>query len=186
MSEQAVHQPQLVLINGVPGSGKSTAAQAVAASRPMALALDIDQLKHSMGDWANRLEQSGIQARKVALAAIAQHLDDGYDVVLGQFLAKPYFPADLADCAQAHGAQFTEILLDLPADAIQARLAGRAAAPTRPEHVGNDQFVSPGDAVELVARIDEYAASRPQALRLRPQGSVDQVRQQICALLGWN
>ncbi len=39
---------RLVLINGAPGSGKSTLAHALAARRPLALALDVDQLKHAL------------------------------------------------------------------------------------------------------------------------------------------
>lgn len=46
---------RLVLINGAPGAGKSTLAQALAQDRPMTLALDIDALKHSLGCWAEGL-----------------------------------------------------------------------------------------------------------------------------------
>jgi adenylate kinase family enzyme len=41
--------PRLVLVNGAPGAGKSTIAQALAGDRELTLALDVDAIKHSLG-----------------------------------------------------------------------------------------------------------------------------------------
>ncbi|MCT1910641.1 ATP-binding protein [Brachybacterium paraconglomeratum] len=46
--------PVLLLLNGAPGSGKST----LAARRPLALALDVDQLKHSLAGWEEDPQRS--------------------------------------------------------------------------------------------------------------------------------
>src|SRR5699024_11891186 len=58
----------------LPGSGKSTLAARLAEERPLALALDIDVLKHSLGGWDEDLTRSGLQARRLAAAMIGQHL----------------------------------------------------------------------------------------------------------------
>lgn len=54
---------RLVLINGAPGSGKSTIAAALAHDVPMTLALDVDALKHSLGRWDQDTHVSGMHAR---------------------------------------------------------------------------------------------------------------------------
>lgn len=49
----------LLLINGAPGSGKSTPAARIAAERRLGFALDIDRIKHALGGWEQDLQASG-------------------------------------------------------------------------------------------------------------------------------
>src|SRR5690606_17116939 len=98
--------PVLLLLNGAPGAGKSTLAARLAARRPLALALDIDQLKHSLGGWEADLQSSGLQARRLALALAGRHLEGGHDVLIGQYLARPSFLTQLQDLARECGARF--------------------------------------------------------------------------------
>ncbi len=102
--------PQLVLVDGAPGSGKSTIAAAWAAHRPAALALDVDVLKHSPGPWQDDPAASGRQARRLAAAVARQHLLDGHDVVVGQFLAHTEFVETLEALAGEVGARFVEVV----------------------------------------------------------------------------
>ena len=53
---------RLILINGAPGSGKSTVAHAVAQDSSMTLALEIDTIKHSLGRWDEDPQVSGLHA----------------------------------------------------------------------------------------------------------------------------
>jgi 2-phosphoglycerate kinase len=41
--------PRLILINGAPGTGKSTIAHRLAQGAPLDLTLDLDMIKHSLG-----------------------------------------------------------------------------------------------------------------------------------------
>ena len=91
---------RLVLINGAPGSGKSTLADGVAQNQPMTLALDVDVIKHSLGCWSDDLLASGLHARRLSLALAREQLNAGYDVVLGQYLARTPFIEDLERLAQ--------------------------------------------------------------------------------------
>lgn len=176
----------LVLINGVPGSGKSTLASALAAAHPMALALDVDQLKHALGHWDTDLQSSGLQARRLAIAAITQHLKDGHDVVVGQYLPKRFFRDELQQTAERCGAQFVEFVLDLSAEQVARRLAGRAQAPSRPEHRGNDLFVGPQDVEQLVMLMHQHLVEFPDARVVAADASTASLVAELELLLGWS
>ncbi len=163
---------RLVLINGAPGSGKSTLAAALAQEQPMTLALDIDALKHSLGHWDDDLLASGLHARRLALALAREHLDAGYDVVVGQYLARTEFIQDLERLAVEVEATFVELVLELDAPSLADRLAARSSAPTRPEHVVNDRLVEPDDADRLVASLEPLRDSRPDAVWVDGRGSL--------------
>ena len=158
--------PALLLLNGAPGSGKSTLAALLAARRPLALALDVDQLKHSLGGWEEDLHRSGLQARRLALALAGRHLADGHDVLIGQYLARPAFPDQLAQLAAEAGARVVEAALVADEATLAARLASRRAAPDRPEQAANDRHVGPGDAAAHLAALDALLEGRPHVHRL--------------------
>lgn len=158
--------PVLLLLNGAPGAGKSTLAARLASRRPLALALDVDQLKHSLGAWEEDLQSSGLQARRLALALAGRHLEDGHDLLIGQYLARPAFLTQLEDLARECGARFVEAALVADEATLAARLAARRAAPDRPEQAGNDRHVGPGDAAEHAAALEALLAGRPHVHRL--------------------
>ncbi|MGP5127852.1 AAA family ATPase [Brachybacterium tyrofermentans] len=175
--------PALVLLNGAPGSGKSTLAALLAAQRPLALALDIDTLKHSLGAWDQDLQASGLQARRLAVALIRQHLADRHDVIIGQYLARTTFLEELEQLATDCGARFVEAALVVDEETLAQRLAGRRAAPDRPEQAANDRFVGPADAPELVRSIEVVLAQRPATRRIDGRRSRDDVLAALIALL---
>jgi predicted kinase len=163
---------RLVLINGAPGSGKSTIASSLAQDRPLTLALDVDALKHALGRWDIDTASSGIHARRLSLALAREQLRSGYDVVVGQYLAKTPFIEDLERLAGECGAQFHECVLDLDAATLAARLAARTTKPDRPEHKVNNRLVGPDAAARLVQSLDSLRVSRPHAIWVDARGSV--------------
>ncbi|HET9128652.1 MAG TPA: AAA family ATPase [Propionibacteriaceae bacterium] len=175
--------PTLVLINGAPGSGKSTIASAVAGRRPLALALDIDVLKHNLGQWRADQRASGLQARRLALALIREHLGAGHDVVVGQYLARPEFIEALETTACEVGARFVEIVLVLDAATLASRLARRAATPDRPEHAVNNELVTAADAEALVESLTGILQQRQHAVRVDASGSPAQTLAAVLDLL---
>lgn len=182
MSEMAA-DPVLLLLNGAPGSGKSTVAARLVAQRPLALALEIDALKHSLGGWDRDLQASGLQARRLALALARRHLEDGHDVVIGQYLARPAFAQQLEDLAAHCSARFIEAVLLLDAEALAQRLTARRHAPDRPEQAANDRIVGPEDAPALVASIDQVLTARPGFRRIDAARPIDRIVDELSALL---
>jgi len=163
---------QLILINGAPGSGKLTLADHLAQDRAMTLALDVDWIKHSLGRWDDDPAGSGLHARRLALAMVREHMRAGYDVVIGQYLAKPTFIEQLEHLATELNVRFVEFILNVNATVLAERLAGRSNSPTRPEHQVNNSLVGPEDADHLVKSLEGLRRTRPTAIWIDADGSM--------------
>jgi predicted kinase len=177
-------EPVLLLLNGAPGSGKSTLVARLAARRRLALALDVDRIKHSLGGWEEDLRASGLQARRLALSLARTHLADGHDVLIGQYLARPDFLAELEQLAAAVGARFVEAALVLDGETLARRLAARRAAPDRPEQEANDRHVGPADAAEHLAALEALLARRPDAHRIDARRPREELLGDLARILG--
>lgn len=121
--------PQLVLINGAPGAGKSTIAHRLAQKAPLDLALDVDVIKHSLGRWDADPEAAGIRARRLAVAMAGAQLDEGGDVFVGQFAARLEFAEQLQAVVERRP---SAIVIDASGelDSTIADISARLAHPT--------------------------------------------------------
>ncbi|MEN2737736.1 AAA family ATPase [Microbacterium sp. X-17] len=156
--------PRLILINGVPASGKTTLARAWCARHApgLPLALDIDALRAMLGGWHDDLPSAGLAARDLAVAAITAHLASGRDVVVPQYLRRVEFIERLEATAERCGAVFVETALRIDAAVAAERFAGRAA-----ELRSGDIYATlPGEMGAVVAEFEEFLVSRPGVLRI--------------------
>jgi predicted kinase len=176
----------LILINGPPAAGKSTLAQRYADDHPLALNLDIDQIRKLLGRWRENSAQSGLLARRIAIAAARAHLAGGHDVIVPQVVARLDFIEQLEATARNSGARFCEVfLLDAKED-LQARYRERgrveAAAVSPNPAVSTDRT----DA-QLGQTYDELLAvmdARPATAVLRTRsGEIAQSYQDLLAIL---
>ncbi|HZC71792.1 MAG TPA: AAA family ATPase [Jatrophihabitans sp.] len=164
---------RLVLINGAPGSGKSTIAHRLAQDGPLDLALDVDVIKHSLGQWDADMTAAGYHARRLTLAVVDAQLASGHDVFIGQFLARTEFIEQLDHAAAARGATFVEVVLVVDAATLERRLRQRADHAERAEHLVNAALVAPDDVPRLVQAMNQLAALRPSAIRVDASDGVD-------------
>lgn len=158
--------PLLVLLNGVPASGKSTTAFHWASRRPLALALDIDVLRSMLGDWTIDPVEAGLTARRLAVQMIRSHLAEGKDVIVPQFIGVAGIPfiEDLERVAAEVGATFFETALVAPADVASHRWNDRVAADN--PHGREASVRGPLDAsmTHIVRVHEEFLRSRTDAI----------------------
>jgi predicted kinase len=121
--------PQLVFINGAPGSGKSTMARRLVDSRPLSLLLDVDTLRGHLGQWRQNPGSAGLTARRLALAMTRTHLAAGHDVVVPQFIERRGFIGDLRAVAEDAGADFVLVALVSSPEEAASRFTARVGSP---------------------------------------------------------
>lgn len=176
-------KPKLLLLNGPCGIGKSTLAQKYVDEHPMALNLDMDNVRSMMGQWRTEKERSVAQKLKLAHALTEIHLRDGYDVVIPNILQTAgleQFDNVAAKC----GAIVCEIALMAPKDEAIRRFIERGRAD------GNPTGFRPGGALETgggVAKLEQMyddlettLISRPNHKIIEPiHGNIDATYAQI-------
>ncbi len=121
-------RPTLLLLNGLPGGGKSTVSAAVAARRPGTLNLDIDVVRGLISRDAGDPASTAGPARALGLARAAEHLRGGSDVVVPQLVARPDQAARFERAARDADAVFVHVVLEASWATVASRQTGDAAA----------------------------------------------------------
>ena len=162
--------PDLILLNGPPASGKSTIATRLVAARPLALNLDVDAVRGALGSWVEQPHESGLAARRLAIAMATTHLQDGYDVIVPQLLARDTFVLELETVAEQTQARFVEVALLTGRDDTIRAFETRSASPENQQHRDAQQLVekSSGDAGlgEMYDRLIDFLDTRPNVRRV--------------------
>lgn len=115
---------RLILLNGLPGVGKSTVAAAWSALRPGTLNLDIDVVRSLISGAVGDTAES---ARALGLAMVVHHLRGGRDVVVPQLVARGDQVSRFRAAAASAGARFVHLLLEAPEDLVADRVAADSA-----------------------------------------------------------
>src|SRR5947209_2153111 len=156
----------LLLLNGPPGIGKSTVARLLVESRPLALCLDVDLLRRSLGGWMEQPEESGRLARDLTIAAAAQHLRAGHAGVVPQYLGKLGFIERLERLAAEHSASFLHVVLLDAKGSAASRFLARHEAPGATEQHQEAAAMGGGEAGfgELYDALLGVVGARPDAI----------------------
>lgn len=168
---------RLILLNGMPGVGKSTIARRFVEEHPGTLLCDIDVLRTFIGGWSDDFDGAGARIRPAALGLITGYLRESGDVVLPQLLARSTELEKFERAALVAGAHFVEVMLAADTDDAVRRFHGRddgmdAWHPTVRRLVaetGGDELLR-----SYASKLDELVARRP-ATRVIPSvaGAVD-------------
>lgn len=162
--------PRLILINGIPGSGKSALGRRYLDDHQLALALDIDVIRSMLGGSLEEPKMSGLAARELARAMARTHLQAGHDVLVCQFLGRLDFVEVLDQLAAVTGVPFVEVALVTKVDEAANRFLGRSIDESRPEQSEAatllDRAGGPAALAEMRTRLEDVVSSRPNTCRV--------------------
>jgi hypothetical protein len=116
-----------IFINGLPGSGKSTVARRLVASRPGWFLLDIDVLRTFIGGWAVDFGEAGRIIRPIAHAIVCEVVAGGGVVVVPQLLFEADELLGLAGEARSVGGDVLHVLLEVTPAECWRRLQRRGS-----------------------------------------------------------
>lgn len=132
------------------------------SEHPLALCLDIDLLRRSLGRWDEHPQESGLLARDLAVAAARAHLMSGHAVVVAQFLGRLAFVGRLESLAREVGAP-------------SCGYAKRSLAFCSPDKPGCGQYTSRGRRIRASPSVAS-ATSRGQRRSRYPYLSAGRAR----------
>jgi predicted kinase len=175
---------RLIVLNGPPAIGKSTLARRYVDDHPLALDLDIDSIRRLLGRWRDDPTRAGLLARAMTLTMAGEHLANGYDVVLPQYLGKPQFLEQAEAVAADAGASFFEFVLMDNRDEVVRRFNARTSAAVTPADVDAGQLVARlGGNDTLFAMYDRLLlliSARPGTQVVQcPEGAADAVYREL-------
>lgn len=165
--------PRLVLLNGLPASGKSTLAARYVERHPLTLRLDLDVVRGMLGEWFERATEAGLIARRMAIEMARVQLADGRDVIVPQYLGQIEFVLELEQLSRHSGATFVEIVLGCGPAAAAARFDRRSRDPQTSVHRDAARLVErdggPAAFQDMQRRLAEVVSRRPRTLVIDSQ-----------------
>jgi predicted kinase len=171
---------RLIVLNGPPAIGKSTIARRYVDDHPFALDLDLDSIRRLLGRWRDDPTRAGLLARAMTLTMAREHLAQGHDVVLPQYLGRTEFLEQAEQIACESGAQFDEFVLMDNRDEVVRRFNERTASSAEPAHTDAGQLVAQlggdGTLFAMYDRLLLVISARPHAQVVQcPEGAADEV-----------
>src|ERR1700761_7437104 len=130
-----------IVINGLPGSGKSTVARRLVAERPGWFLMDVDVLRAFIGGWARDFGDAGRIVRPIAHAILSEVVASGGVVVVPQLFFEVDDFLGFARKARDAGGEVVHVVLEVPVAECWRRLQTRSFGVPE-DGVGQDSLAS--------------------------------------------
>lgn len=160
--------PKLIILSGPLGVGKSTIAAMYVDNHPLALNLDIDDVRLHLGQWREHPEESARQSKHMAEEMARINLMAGYDVIIPQIYRHEEYLFRLEKVAVDTKARLFEVVLHVDKEEAVKRFMDKN---------GRGGF-SPGGLIDkgggikklesMHDEMSELIAKRPAAIKLEP------------------
>lgn len=138
---------QLIVVMGLPGSGKSAAARLI-AQRFNAVLLRSDVIRKELFPAPSYTSEEGRRVYREVYERAAKLLDSGTLVVLDATFRTGVQRRQAIQIAEEHGAAWRLVLVTAPEDLIRARLAVRRNDPSDATYETYQQLQSEWEAVK--------------------------------------
>lgn len=166
------NKPNLILLNGPLGIGKSTLADMYVQNHALALNLDIDDIWAKLGDWRKHADQSHARAMRMASALAEINLLEGSDVIVPQILRTNEQFVVFENIAKKTDATLHEILLLVDKDEATRRFIIRGQREGNPSGFRPGGIIDTGGREKRLARMydemREVSQERPQTKVIHP------------------
>lgn len=182
-------KPKLILLNGPLAIGKSTIAKMYGERNPLALSLDIDAVRASLGQWREHRAESAGLAKRMAAAMARVALDAGHDVIVAQILRWPEDVELFEKLAREAGADLCEVLLHVSKEEAVRRFVERGRAEGHELGYEPDGLIGRSGGIPYVEQMyDEMmaiASSRPRNIIINSvQGAPDDTYASLLNAIG--
>lgn len=170
---------KLIIINGPPGVGKSTAAERLHQELPSSQIIDIDELRRTtMPDYRERREESLRLAHKLATVAIEENLRRGKDVIIDKAISYSDTLDSFIDIGRKYDAEIYEFILFAEKATVQKRAEERGFKP--------GSMLTPEKVVELWEKADTLRNERSSAITIDTTHlTSEEVLQELMTTLGY-
>lgn len=168
--------PQLILLNGAAGAGKTTIAQKYLDAHP--LALSVNDIIVMMGQWLKYEPTARELVFELTKSMASTHLSAGHDVILPYLLIDASHADAFEEIARRYDARFFEIVLLSDKEEAVERLLQRGTW----GEVGTSPITESDRPViedlydKMVAALDK----RPNMVKIHPvQGEIEATYRQF-------
>ena len=165
-------KPLLILLNGPAGIGKTTIAQRYIDERPLALAVNGDDIIVMLGQWLRHEDEARKMVFSFTCDMTRTHLRTGHDVILPYLVNNAEHAKAFARIAEECNAAFVEVLLTTERTESVERMFQRGTWGER----GTDPLTDKDKAVveELYDAVHDSIGDRPDAVVIQSvHGDID-------------
>lgn len=120
---------KLIILNGPPGTGKSTISQKLHQELPMSILVDIDQLRRWINGYRENKKQSGVLGYELAKSVIASGLESGSDIIVDKVILDSDVIDSIIKIGKDYKADTYEFILSASKEATLARADKRGYRP---------------------------------------------------------